>query len=375
MIVNGDIIVRETRAMSEREAFLRAICESPDDDAPRLIYADWLEERGDPLSEFIRVECAMVGLAREDPRFRRLWVRDLELLRRHKDKWFGRVRQKLAWWETRRGFMDEVRTDAATFLEHAEELFRFNPAVRHVKVTATGEHLPGLAACRHLQWVTQLDLSQNVIGDPGIQVLAASPHLGRLHALDLRGCGIGPAGARTLAESPLLAQLVHLNLGANQIGDAGVEALLGSPYFVRPLRLHLDGIQGLDSDTGQRGVLRPNIGNAGAIRIATSSKATQLLALDLAWNDLEESGFEALATSPYLADLTALRIWEEPFREALATSPYLADLTALRTSEEPFRVVTFPAGRKTGFRRLQERFGERLWIDAYMPPSPDSGES
>ena len=30
------------------EAFLQAIRENPDDDAPRLIYADWLEERGDP---------------------------------------------------------------------------------------------------------------------------------------------------------------------------------------------------------------------------------------------------------------------------------------------------------------------------------------
>jgi uncharacterized protein (TIGR02996 family) len=36
------------------EAFLRAICASPEDDAPRLIYADWLEERGDPRAELLR---------------------------------------------------------------------------------------------------------------------------------------------------------------------------------------------------------------------------------------------------------------------------------------------------------------------------------
>lgn len=37
------------------EAFLRAIREAPDDPAPRLIFADWLEEQGDPRCEIIRL--------------------------------------------------------------------------------------------------------------------------------------------------------------------------------------------------------------------------------------------------------------------------------------------------------------------------------
>ncbi len=36
------------------EAFLRAILAYPEDDTPRLIYADWLEERGDPRAELLR---------------------------------------------------------------------------------------------------------------------------------------------------------------------------------------------------------------------------------------------------------------------------------------------------------------------------------
>ena len=41
--------------MSDNEAFVRAIAEHPDDDAPRLVYADWLEEHGQPeRAEFIR---------------------------------------------------------------------------------------------------------------------------------------------------------------------------------------------------------------------------------------------------------------------------------------------------------------------------------
>ena len=34
--------------LAEHEAFLRAIYDTPDDDTPRLIYADFLEERGEP---------------------------------------------------------------------------------------------------------------------------------------------------------------------------------------------------------------------------------------------------------------------------------------------------------------------------------------
>ena len=43
--------------LPEEEPFLRAIAEGPDDEATRLVYADWLEERGDPLGEFLRLQC------------------------------------------------------------------------------------------------------------------------------------------------------------------------------------------------------------------------------------------------------------------------------------------------------------------------------
>ncbi|QJW99205.1 TIGR02996 domain-containing protein [Frigoriglobus tundricola] len=36
--------------MSEEDALLRAICEHPDDDTPRLVFADWLSEQGGPLN-------------------------------------------------------------------------------------------------------------------------------------------------------------------------------------------------------------------------------------------------------------------------------------------------------------------------------------
>ncbi len=44
----------------EREAFHAAIWQSPDDDLPRLVYADWLDERNEPdAAAFLRLLCAV----------------------------------------------------------------------------------------------------------------------------------------------------------------------------------------------------------------------------------------------------------------------------------------------------------------------------
>ena len=33
--------------MNERDALLKAVCDNPDDDTPRLVFADWLDEHGE----------------------------------------------------------------------------------------------------------------------------------------------------------------------------------------------------------------------------------------------------------------------------------------------------------------------------------------
>lgn len=49
------------------DAFIRAILADPADDAARLIYADWLEERGNPRGEYLRLEVALAALGRAEP--------------------------------------------------------------------------------------------------------------------------------------------------------------------------------------------------------------------------------------------------------------------------------------------------------------------
>ena len=51
------------------DAFVAAIAETPEDDTPRLVFADWLDEKGrQPRAEFIRVQCELARLpADADP--------------------------------------------------------------------------------------------------------------------------------------------------------------------------------------------------------------------------------------------------------------------------------------------------------------------
>jgi uncharacterized protein (TIGR02996 family) len=69
-------------------AFLDDIRQHPDDDAPRLVYADWLEENGDAeRAEFIRVQCRLAQLPSGDPEGKRLAKREKKLLQSNARRW------------------------------------------------------------------------------------------------------------------------------------------------------------------------------------------------------------------------------------------------------------------------------------------------
>lgn len=90
--------------MSDLDALLRAIVTNPDEDTPRLMYADALDERGEPgdreRAEFIRRQCGNEWTGTEG------WVEVPSGLDVHSE----------------RGFLWRIKCDAAAFLRHADEL-------------------------------------------------------------------------------------------------------------------------------------------------------------------------------------------------------------------------------------------------------------
>ncbi|MCX5743956.1 MAG: TIGR02996 domain-containing protein [Proteobacteria bacterium] len=60
--------------MTGEDALLARIREEPDSDEPRLVYADWLQQRGDAYGEMIvlGIELDRCG---DDERSKELWAR------------------------------------------------------------------------------------------------------------------------------------------------------------------------------------------------------------------------------------------------------------------------------------------------------------
>jgi uncharacterized protein (TIGR02996 family) len=52
--------------MDEENGFIQAILADPENEALRLIYADWLEERGDPRGDFLRLDCALRRMSKDE---------------------------------------------------------------------------------------------------------------------------------------------------------------------------------------------------------------------------------------------------------------------------------------------------------------------
>jgi uncharacterized protein (TIGR02996 family) len=75
------------------DAFIAAVLAEPGSDTPRLVYADWLEERGDPRAEFLRLEDQLLKLSPAEERYPTLRTR-LEVLSQTLDPdWVALVRR------------------------------------------------------------------------------------------------------------------------------------------------------------------------------------------------------------------------------------------------------------------------------------------
>jgi uncharacterized protein (TIGR02996 family) len=79
--------------MADDENFLRAIALSRADEAPRLAYADWLEEHGDPRAAFLRVQYALARPVADAAVYRELCAREQALVRQLDPSWILRVRR------------------------------------------------------------------------------------------------------------------------------------------------------------------------------------------------------------------------------------------------------------------------------------------
>lgn len=202
-------------AMSSEEwALLDAVLTDPDADGPRLRYAGWYEQRGDPRGEFVRLQ-----ISGENP------DRERELLAAHRDRWVA----PFAPWSAedfvfRRGFAEAMSLTGRAFISISDGLFHTAP-VRDVRLVAVQPFIGELARTANLAKLDRLDLRGNWVGPEGVKALAASPYLTRLRSLDLSHNGLSGEDVQPLLDSPALSGLRVLELSGNPIDEAAAEKL------------------------------------------------------------------------------------------------------------------------------------------------------
>src|SRR5262249_53275971 len=159
----------------------------------RLIYADWIEEHGDPqYAEFIRVQVALSQNSDSKGNVRaselaRLHSRERSLLSRNKTRWLQPLRDLGArgrvHGEFSRGFVEEPVIEAEVFLERGEELFRASP-VTTLHLNRVGRLARRLSRCPLLAHVRRLSFEgADSITPKGLQTVLESEYLAQLESL------------------------------------------------------------------------------------------------------------------------------------------------------------------------------------------------
>jgi uncharacterized protein (TIGR02996 family) len=267
------------RASQTETALLAAIAAAPDEDTPRLAYADLLDERGGASSDrasLIRFQVqaerdlgALSGWDRVDEEHRRFWAeperrkygyqppavrvgrrkptpvpptafdRAQELLERCEETWvepfekwlrrYSDAGMEAAYFNFRRGFLHRFTMTVEGFRKHAAKLFAKAPVVE-LWFPEQGDEYGRLADRRELTHVRSLDLRYHMATpgvEDGMEELLRSPHLAGLRHLTTHGPaenGPEPSGLRALLGPTHLARLETLHLDSH-VQDEFLRAL------------------------------------------------------------------------------------------------------------------------------------------------------
>ena len=383
--------------MTQQDALYRTVCEHPNEDTPRLIFADLVEEEGDSLrAAFIRTQVELARVPDYDP----LWA---QCRRRNPDALRGwgmahtlpQLPDGFSWraFQFSRGFPWRASVlKLNSFLQSGEQLFKTAPiqAMELDHTSGIAKQFNQFVECPHLEGVhrlefthtrfaelpmkqlgwsaftvnlTELAFEGHAIESDGLRMLAESPLFSRLRRLELSHAALSPAllidalaaalegnlqtlslancklpapDAAHLFSLPVMANVTSLDLSDNPIQASGFEAMGSRTFEVLKLRSTYPGVPGVKA-------------------LARSASLKGLRWLDLSSNRLGPTAIKLLVESEYTRGLRVLDLSNNPVGEAgaraLAESPHLEGLAELA-------LTGCDIGRSGP--ALAKRFGDRL---------------
>jgi len=325
---------------SDGDALLRAIVRDPDDDIPRLVYADWLEENGHgEQAEFLRVQCRLANTEPDDPEYPALWDREEELrlwLTAHlpgpRPTFPGGLSVEGGthwWWQTHRGYprflsydgCERPGTKAMRSLASAvARAFEVLPTRWLVVGGITIAQLAALLKQRVLAGLTELTVHLAVDQDEAneaARLLASCRHLKNLRGLAL-AFEIGDAACESLA-SALWGELEWFWPNCRSMSPAGLRALADANWFRRLRKLTLE--DGLPDETFET--------------IAQLPPFKYLHTLDLFMNGFSEAAWQLFASTRTFPALARLELDNGYMGESRIESLAAADGFNLRVLTLP----------------------------------------
>jgi uncharacterized protein (TIGR02996 family) len=253
--------------MSDADALLRAILDAPEDDAPRLVYADWLDEQGDSArAAFMRVQIELARLSADDPDRSRLAQTERTLLGANRTAWNEWLPDWVSTQEYRRGFIEWIQCQAADFIAHADEVRSKTPlqgvrldgrqriavaifrsraleGLRSLTLSVNVQPLTWdqLANCHYLSRLADLEIRSSSHTAEMVMALVSSSSLPALKSLRLKWCALGDEHTAWLVRHRWTDRLRALDLSNNHIGPEGGLAIAGSPFLEELEYLSLNG--------------------------------------------------------------------------------------------------------------------------------------
>jgi uncharacterized protein (TIGR02996 family) len=335
---------------------LAAALAAADEDAPRLVYADWLLQQGDARGEFIALQCrrarARSARARPSPR-------EDELLREHGASWLAALGLGPREGGFVRGFLERLELNAQRLCDGVSSLSRSPVRTIRLALHPLSALPAALRALEQFPLLRTLELElRNMEVEPLLQL---APALSRLSVLRLRShtavrlarweldnlerLELELIGALSRRPSTLprglpsleidlaslqalvdwrLESLQSLSIRGGRTQD--LVALLRSPLPPRLREIVLGNTSG-------------SLGAEAARSLATSPELGRLATLGLCGHHVGPEGLEALLTSPQLASLTRLDLRNNKLRAkdicAVSPSPHRAGLASLDLGGNP----------------------------------------
>lgn len=339
---------------ADLEKLIRAVVESPDDDSPRLAFADAIDQAGQPgRAEFIRVQCECASLGYGHARAAELELRARELLKGNESAWSGAPSLTFGatpfYW---RGFISSLTLaqHARPDLEAYDPIWASNPvtALRVDSAWLAAELMcrPGLARLHTLtvagQRLASSEPFDELFDDRG-------PLLPALRKLVFFGVNWAESTLAALANTRRLPALEALTL--NLVSTTELQALVSGASLRSLKELTLDiGGGGKDADAmlGLLGSaawnaslevlsLKALISKLGGAALAAGGPYPLLRELSLAGSPVEQPGLTALVKTKRMPALSRLSLSRTGATSstirALAAGPLFAKLTRLDLSQ------------------------------------------